>query len=238
MVQQPAAVQRWEQQAWQQPAAAVPDWAAHLPPAVQLPQAAAFQPQQPQSFQPAQPPWMRKVASGNALAQAGSKQSSGSGAWGGGGGKGGGGAGYRSTTPGFYAGACVGGWEAGGLGATAYLISAHAMQTLQLTRPGPSLAHPIPGPSHPPHPTCIQRATRTTSRTAVPSASARCQLCCAIAVLLCFLAAAAPSTSARWFLPLLCCCCCCCCSLQSPLARLPTCGALSAADPPRAAARG
>lgn len=102
--------------AWQQPAA-VPDWAAHLPPAPLQPaqQQHYGQPQQeqysappapmPQSFQPAQPPWLRKVASASGMGGGtASKASSGSAA-----GAVAKPAPYRSTTPGFYAGA-------GGLG--------------------------------------------------------------------------------------------------------------------------
>ncbi|PRW57711.1 CHROMATIN REMODELING 5 isoform A [Chlorella sorokiniana] len=136
MVQQPAAVQRWQQQAaaaapaavpapvdiaaaWQQPAA-VPDWAAHLPPVAPAAEAHAAPPQHaqqhhygqpqhqqysapaapiPQSFQPAQPPWLRKVASASGMAAGtASKASSGSAA-----GAVAKPAPYRSTTPGFYA---------------------------------------------------------------------------------------------------------------------------------------
>ena len=111
--------------AWQQPAA-VPDWAAHLPPAAPAAEAHAVPPQHaqqhlygqpqheqysapaapiPQSFQPAQPPWLRKVASATGMA-GGSKASSGSAA-----GAVAKPAPYRSTTPGFYAGVCMGTWQ-------------------------------------------------------------------------------------------------------------------------------
>lgn len=111
--------------AWQQPAA-VPDWASHLPPAAPGGEAHAAhaappqhaqqhhhygQPQHqqysapaapiPQSFQPAQPPWLRKVASASGMGGGtASKASSGSAA-----GAVAKPAPYRSTTPGFYAGA-------------------------------------------------------------------------------------------------------------------------------------
>ena len=117
----------------QQPA--VPDWAAHLPPA-------------PQSFQPAHPPWMRKVASGGALAQQ-SKQSSGSAAWGGAKAA----QFNRSTTPGFYAGGLPGsglpGLTAGaglpGLGANCPPAGQHPRNP-PLPRPAP------PRPALPPAP--------------------------------------------------------------------------------------
>lgn len=100
--------------AWQQPAA-VPDWAAHLPPAPpqhaqqqhygqpQHEQYSAPPAPMPQSFQPAQPPWLRKVASASGMGGGtASKASSGSAA-----GAVAKPAPYRSTTPGFYAGAGV-----------------------------------------------------------------------------------------------------------------------------------